>query len=127
MRTVSAGPVFFLPYQDLVSRPGAEVRLKDLLNIRLPLEIPPAGGGITATFTSRENQRLPRLQWVGAEGSMPVDVLDVEGSHSTGIGERNLADARPRDIFQFERVGFVRVDGSWDPGTRPLRVVYGHP
>ena len=126
-RSAPAGPEFFLPYRDLAARPGAEVRLKDLVNVRLPTEIPPAAQGLTATFTSRENQRLPRLQWVGVEGAVPVDLLDVGGIHSSGIGERALAEARPRDIFQFERVGFVRVEADWAPGGRPLRVVYGHP
>jgi glutamyl-tRNA synthetase len=126
-RKVPAGPAFFLPHRDLAPRPGAEVRLKDLVNIRLPEEIAAPGQTMHATFTSRENQRLPRLQWVGVEGAVPVDLLDVEGNHSAGIGERALADAQPRDILQFERVGFVRVDGDYVPGTRPLRVVYGHP
>jgi glutamyl-tRNA synthetase len=126
-RSVPAGPSFFLPYRDLASRPGAEVRLKDLLNLRLPAEIPPPGGSLTATFTSRENQKLPRLQWVGVDGAVPVDLLDVEGNHSNGMGEKALGGAAPRDILQFERVGFVRVEADWAPGARPLRVVYGHP
>jgi glutamyl-tRNA synthetase len=126
-RVVPAGPAFFLPRRDLVSRPGSEVRLKDLMNIRLPEEIPGPGESLRATFTSRENQRLPRLQWVGVEGAVPVDLLDIDGAHSSGIGERALAEARPRDIFQFERVGFVRVDSNREPGSRPLRVVFGHP
>ena len=126
-RTVPAGPSFYLPYRDLASHPNEEVRLKDLVNIRLPEVIPPLPGPITATFTTRENRRLPRLQWVGVEGAVPVDVLDLEGMHSTGVGERELATAHPRDIFQFERFGFVRVDGDADPRSGPLRVVYGHP
>jgi len=126
-RRVPAGPAFFLPHRDLAARGGAEVRLKDLLNVRLPSEIPSPGGALRATFTSRANQRLPRLQWVGVDGAVPVDVLDIEGNHATGVGERALGDAAPRDIFQFERVGFVRVEGDWVPGARPLRVVYGHP
>jgi glutamyl-tRNA synthetase len=126
-RAVPAGPAFFLPYRDLASRPGAEVRLKDLLNLRLPEEIPPVGQPLRATFTSRENQRLPRLQWVGAEEAVAVDLLDVDGNHSSGVGEKSLAEARPRDILQFERVGFVRVEEDWVPGSRPLRVVFGHP
>ncbi len=126
-RSVPAGPTFFLPQRDLASRPGAEVRLKDLLNVRLPEEIPGRGETVRATFTSRENRRLPRLQWVGVEGAVPVDLLDLEGSHSTGVGERALADAKARDVLQFERVGFVRVDQDYTPGRRPLRVVYGHP
>jgi tRNA synthetases class I (E and Q), anti-codon binding domain len=101
--------------------------LKDLINVRLPSEIPGPGGSLRATFTSRENQRLPRLQWVGVEGAVPVDILNIEGNHSSGVGERALAEALPRQIYQFERVGFVRVEGNWDPASRPLRVVYGHP
>ncbi|MGA9838872.1 MAG: glutamate--tRNA ligase [Thermoplasmata archaeon] len=126
-RTVAAGPAFYLPHRDLATRPGAEIRLKDLLNLRLPGDIPGPGGRLRATFTSRENQKLPRLQWVGVDGAVPVDLLDVEGNHSSGVGERALGDAHPRDIFQFERVGFVRVDGTWERGATPLRVVYGHP
>ena len=126
-RHVAAGPEFYLPYRDLAERPGAEVRLKELVNVRLPDPIPPVGEPIRVAFTSRENRRLPRLQWVGANGALPVEVLDVEGHLSRGIGEASLAAARPGDVFQFERVGFVRVDteATASPGT--VRVVYGHP
>ncbi|MGB6500481.1 MAG: glutamate--tRNA ligase [Thermoplasmata archaeon] len=125
-REVRAGPSFYLPRSDLAAHPGSEVRLKDLLNVRLPAEIT-STGAVRAEFTSRENRRLPRLQWVGADGAVAVDLLGTDGTHSAGLGEAGLAGARPRDIFQFERVGFVRVDGNWVPGTSPLRVVYGHP
>jgi len=126
-RRVRAGPSFYLAHRDVAAHAGAEVRLKDLINLRLPGEVPGPGGTLSATFTSRPNQRLPRLQWVGATEAVPVDVLGVDGAHSTGVGEAELGSARPRDILQFERVGFVRVEGDWMPGTRPLRVVYGHP
>ncbi len=126
-RHVAAGPEFFLPYRDLAERPGAEVRLKELVNVRLPDPIPPVGEPIRVTFTSRENRRLPRLQWVGASGALPVEVLDVEGHLSRGIGEASLAAARPGEVFQFERVGFVRVDTEATPAPGTVRVVYGHP
>ncbi len=126
-RHVAAGPEFFLPYRDLAERPGAEVRLKELVNVRLPDPIPPASAPIPVTFTSRENRRLPRLQWVGAEGALPVEVLGTEGELSRGIGEAALAAAQPGDVYQFERVGFVRVDTEGKPTTGVLRVVYGHP
>jgi hypothetical protein len=70
---------------------------------------------------------LPRLQWVGATGAVAVDVLDLDGSHRRGFGESALLSAQPRDLFQFERFGFVRVDGDWVTGREPVRVVYGHP
>jgi len=126
-RTVAAGPSFFLPRRDLTAHAGEEVRLKDLVNVRLDSALDAASGTLRATFTSRENRKLPRLQWVGTEGAVPVDLLGLEGDHSTGLGEGTLGAARPGDVVQFERVGFVRVEDDWTPGDRPLRVVYGHP
>jgi glutamyl-tRNA synthetase len=125
-REVRAGPSFFLPRRDIVAHPGEEVRLKDLLNIRLPDEIP-AAGAVRAEFTSRENRRLPRLQWVGVDGAVEVDLLGVDGTYSTGLSEASLGTADPRSILQFERVGFVRVDTGGVLGAAPVQVVYGHP
>lgn len=128
IRTVRAGPELFVSRRDLAAHAGAEVRLKDLVNVRLAAEPPPEGEGpVHAAFTSRPNQRLPRLTWVGVPGSVEVDVLEVDGTHRAGRGEGELARARPRDVLQFERVGFVRVDTTAEPATGPVRVVFGHP
>jgi glutamyl-tRNA synthetase len=127
IRSVVAGPSFFLPRRDLVAHAGEEVRLKDLINVRLEPEMALSGATMRAVFTSRENRKLPRLQWVGVPGAVSVDLLGVEGDHSTGLGESTLSAARPGEVVQFERVGFVRVDTDWAPGSVPLRVVYGHP
>ena len=126
-RNAVAGPAFFLAHKDLAAHPGEEVRLKDLLNVRLDPTVSPAGGTMHAAYTSRENRKLPRLQWVGAEAAVPVDLLGLEGDHTKGLGESALTEARPGEVVQFERVGFVRVEESWAPGSTPLRVVYGHP
>ncbi len=126
-RSVAAGPVFYLARKDVLRCLGSEVRLKDLLNVRLPESAPRGDEPIRATFTSRENRRLPRLQWVGALGAVPVEVLGIEGEHTPGLGERALLTSPPRAIVQFERVGFVRFDENWSPGATPVRVVYGHP
>jgi glutamyl-tRNA synthetase len=126
-RLVPAGPVFHLAHRDLSAHSDSEVRLKELINVRLPREIPPPGGKVRVEFTSRENRKLPRLQWVGAADAVPVDVLGIDGEHLRGLGESALRSAQPRQIFQFERFGFVRVDADWVAGTNPLRVVFGHP
>jgi glutamyl-tRNA synthetase len=126
-REVGAGPALYLARSDLLANAGAEIRLKDLVNVRLPPAVPEADAAVRATFTSRPNQRLPRLQWVGAEGAVAVDLLELDGSRRPGLAERSLRSARPRDLLQFERVGFVRVDADWAPDTEPVRVVYGHP
>ena len=127
VRPVRAGPAFYLARKDVLAHLGEEVRLKDLVNIRLPAEAPARTTPVRAEFTSRENRRIPRLQWVGRDGAVPVDILSIEGEHSQGLAERAVGEAQPRDILQFERVGFVRIDGNWLPGTSPVRAVYGHP
>jgi glutamyl/glutaminyl-tRNA synthetase len=127
-RDVVAGPSFWLPRADLARLAGTEIRLKDLANVELPARIPGLGEeAVAARFTTRENRKLPRIQWVGLEGAVPIDLLGLEGEHRTGRGEVAMATAKPREIFQFERVGFVRVEADWDPKTTPVRVVFGHP
>jgi glutamyl-tRNA synthetase len=126
-RIVRAGPSFYLARKDLEARGGVEVRLKDLINIELPAGAAVGSAPLRARFTGRENKRVPRLQWVGAEEAVPVDVLGVEGEHAGGLGEGALLSAAPGEIFQFERVGFVRVERDAVPGATPIRVVFGHP
>lgn len=127
-REVRAGPTFWLARADLGAHAGQEIRLKDLVNIQLPATIPTTGDGpLSVPLTSVPNKRLPRIQWVGTESAVPVDLLGLEGEHRLGFGERELAGAQPRDIYQFERVGFVRVEADWDPGSSPVRVCFGHP
>jgi glutamyl-tRNA synthetase len=126
-RTVRAGPSFFLARRDLEAHPGEEVRLKDLVNIRLPPGAPPRSGPVAAQFVDRENRKLPRLQWVATPEAVPVDLLGIEGDHTRGVAETALAGAPSRTILQFERVGFVRVDADPGPPQGPRRVVYGHP
>ncbi|MFZ3356526.1 MAG: glutamate--tRNA ligase [Thermoplasmata archaeon] len=127
-RTVPAGPSFYLARADVAARLGTEVRLKDLINIQLPAELSPDPSvTMEAKFTSRENRRLPRFQWVGTSEATPVDLLGIEAQHTSGIAEAALARGRPGDIYQFERVGFARVEEDWTPGSAPVRVCFGHP
>jgi glutamyl-tRNA synthetase len=126
-RSVATGPSFFLPRADLLQHAGEEIRLKDLLNLEVPETVPESGPGPTvARFTSRENKRLPRIQWVSSAVAVPVSMLDPDGSRRSGVGEAALLDAQPRDIYQFERVGFARIEADWAPGSAPVRVCFGH-
>ncbi len=128
VRTVAAGPDFWLPASELVRHAGTELRLKDLVNVHLPSDLAPdSDGAIRATFTSKENKRLPRIQWVAATEPTAVDILELDGTHRSGLGEGALREAGAGDRLQFERVGFVRVESNWSPGSVPLRVCYGHP
>ncbi|MCI4339965.1 MAG: glutamate--tRNA ligase family protein, partial [Thermoplasmata archaeon] len=125
-RTVAAGPRFWMAARDVRAHLGEEIRLKDLANIQLPATVD-EGIAVPATFTTRENKRIPRVQWVGRVGAVPVDLLGTEGEHRSGIAEAALGEAAARDVLQFERVGFVRVESDQVPGLRPVRVCFGHP
>jgi glutamyl-tRNA synthetase len=127
-REVAVGPEFYLPRADVVAHLGEEIRLKDLANIQLPASLPTEPTDpVAARFTTRENKRLPRLQWVETRSAVPVDLLGIDGVHSVGVAESSLRQARPGEIFQFERVGFARVEDDWVPASTPVRVCYGHP
>lgn len=126
-RRVAAGGRLYIPARDVRAHLGQEIRLKDLANVLLPASIEPSATALGGRFTSRENRRLPRVQWVSAQENVPVDLLGLEGGHTTGIAEAALATARPREVLQFERVGFVRLDQGWAPPARPVRAVFGHP
>ncbi|MCI4317378.1 MAG: glutamate--tRNA ligase family protein, partial [Thermoplasmata archaeon] len=127
-RTVSVDGTFFLARADLLAHAGETVRLKDLANLELPALLPSTGEGpVHAPFAGRENRRVPRLQWAEAASAIPVDLLDVDGHHRSGVAESALRDSAPGEILQFERVGFVRIEPDWTSGMAPVRVCFGHP
>jgi glutamyl-tRNA synthetase len=126
-RTARAGPSLWLPRKEVELHAGEEIRLKDLVNIELAAQAPAPGAPWAARFTSRENKRLPRIQWVGTDGALVVDLLDLDGAHHLGRGEAALAQVPPRTVIQFERVGFVRMEPVAQPGSEPIRVCFGHP
>ena len=125
-RTVNAGPSLWLADRDLRTHIGSEIRLKDLANIQLPAALPETGP-VEASFTSRENKRIPRLQWVARTDAVAVDLLGTEGEHRSGMAEAAVARAPAREVLQFERVGFVRIEADQRPDGRPVRVCFGHP
>jgi glutamyl-tRNA synthetase len=125
-RTVTAGPRLWLAATDVRAHLGEEIRLKDLANIQLP-PAAPGDGPVAATFTSRENKRIPRLQWVARPDAVPIDLLGTEGEHRSGVAEAALGTAPAREVLQFERVGFVRIEADLRSGERPVRVCFGHP
>jgi glutamyl-tRNA synthetase len=127
-RSVPAAPPYWLPRSELERHAGEEIRLKDLLNIALPPGPVGAGPGpLVARFTSRENKKVPRIQWVSATGSVPVGLLELDGTHCAGQGEASLRGAAPGEVLQFERVGFVRLEDRWTVGTEPILACFGHP
>ena len=89
--------------------PGSLVRLKDLCN----LEMLPDG---TFKHLGNDLEILKKgariIHWVGPD-ALPIDVRMPDGTTITGLVEKaaeNYADK----IVQFERFGFVRLEGQGD-------------
>ena len=124
-RTLHVEDRFYLPGRDVAAHAGGEVRLKDLLNVRLP---PPGGPTpLRVEFTGQPNKPLPRLQWVPMGEAVPISVLGIDHERTEGFGERDLARAPEGSLFQFERFGFVRADAPSPAPSEPRRFFFAHP
>jgi len=105
---------FWISSRD-VSMMGKEkiVRFMGLFNVRVEnVET----GVIEASFHSKsiEDARkigAPLIHWIPANTGIPCEVVMPDASISRGVAEDTCRKLKPNDIVQFERFGFVRVDG----------------
>jgi glutamyl-tRNA synthetase len=91
---------------------GNIVRLMGFINIRIQNV---RTGVIEAVFCSKSHEEAkklnaPLIQWVPAETGIPCEVIMSDATTTRGIAEDACNQLAPRDIVQFERFGFVRVD-----------------
>ena len=79
----------------------------------------PTGDDIDAV----REEGVPVVHWVPADGGIDVRMRTPDGD-VRGVAEPDFAAADVGEVIQFERVGFVRVDGSGDGESV---VYYAHP
>ena len=82
-------------------------RLMDAVNVEI------AGEDVNYHSTSFEEARDVKariIQWVPTKENVNVKIVMDDASVKTGLGEIALNDLEVRDIVQFERVGFARLD-----------------
>ncbi|MDH7607174.1 MAG: glutamate--tRNA ligase [Candidatus Bathyarchaeota archaeon] len=92
---------------------GKIVRLMELFNIRVDKV---EAYSIEASFLSEpyEDARkveAPLIHWVPIGADVPCQVIMPNATIAEGIAEKASRDLKPNDIVQFERFGFVRIDG----------------
>lgn len=105
-RILSVSSEVFIAQNDFETYRGKEIRLKDFCNIVLDKK---------ATFTSKENKEIPKIQWVVEH--LNVKVIMPDGTTISGYGEPSLKNTKADEIVQFERFGFVRIDSIGDEIT----------
>jgi len=122
LRFVPGKPVYVSKDDMELLRPGNFVRLKDLFNVEI-LEV--GEEGIKARFqgvdyeVARKN-RWRMVHWV-TEGKA-CEVWVPEGEELVireGLLESD-ADVKVDEVVQFERFGFVRIDGVKDGKVRAI-------
>jgi len=108
---------FWISTQDTTLFNGGKItRLMGLFNIEIENV---EDGVIEAFFHSKGHKEAKKLEaplihWLPAGTGIPCEVVMPDATTARGIAEDTCRQLRPSDIIQFERFGFVRVDGiNW--------------
>ncbi|MBI4018806.1 MAG: glutamate--tRNA ligase [Candidatus Aenigmarchaeota archaeon] len=101
-RSIAVGDRIYVEKDDYDKYKGLEIRLKDFCNVKL---------GDTAEVTGYEMKPTPKIHWV-PEKHIVVRVLMPGGETLTGVGEPNILKSKKGEVVQFERFGFVRIEGK---------------
>ncbi|HLD83543.1 MAG TPA: glutamate--tRNA ligase [archaeon] len=101
-RIIAVGDRIYIEKDDYEKYKGLEIRLKDFCNVKL---------GDTAEVTGYEIKPTPKIHWV-PDKHIVVRVLMPGGETLAGVGEPNILKAKKGEVVQFERFGFVRIEGK---------------
>jgi glutamyl-tRNA synthetase len=89
------------------------IRFMDLFNFRVEKV---GKTVIQATFVGESYEEArkvgaPLIHWVPFGGGVPCEVVMPDASVAEGVAEEACRSLKPNEIIQFQRFGFVRVDG----------------
>mgnify|MGYP001443184318 FL=1 len=101
--SIVSGSKIYLPSDDLSKiKDSSEIRLKNLCNVKI--------NGNTLEFTDFEHKKgIPIFQWCSA--SKNIKLYYPDGVVNSGLVEDNIDDL-DNTVVQFERTGFVRLEGD---------------
>ena len=103
VESIKSGSKIYLPGGDLsIIEDASEIRLKNLCNVKI--------NGNTLEFSGFEHKKgIPIFQWCSESKEIKLHYPD--GIISDGLVEDNL-DGLDTSVVQFERTGFVRLEGD---------------
>jgi len=92
---------------------GQTIRLMELFNIQIAEK---ASNGVTAIYASESYEdvrksKVQLIQWIPKGKEYSAQVVQQDASVSEGYAEQYCKKLKPDQIIQFERYGFVRIDG----------------
>jgi glutamyl-tRNA synthetase len=89
------------------------IRFMDLFNFKVD-NIRKAGGQATFKGESYEEAKklgAPLIHWLPVSSGVQCEVVMPDASVAEGVAEDACRELKPDEIVQFQRFGFVRVDG----------------
>ena len=103
IESIKSGSKIYLSSSDLNKiKDASEIRLKNLCNVKIK--------GNELEFLDFEHKKgIPILQW--CSGSKDIELYYPDGTISSGLVEDNI-DELDNTVVQFERTGFVRLEGA---------------
>ena len=115
---------FVIPRRDAenVTR-GGILRLMGLINVEVTKAVP---GRVEARLHSRGYQEAraleaPFIHWLAEGAGVGAEVVMPDASRAVGLAEAACSMLQAGEVIQFERFGFVRVDGP-----SPFVAYYAH-
>jgi glutamyl-tRNA synthetase len=101
---------------------GQLFRLKDFANFTLEKKKPPTGAFHSIPVDEVRDSDGPIIHWIPKDDTVAVELLEIDGSVTEGLGEPSLASLPVGTFLQFERVGFGRI---FETG-QIIRVAFAH-
>ena len=93
---------------------GSFVRMMGLFNVEVTDKGP---AGVDAKFLSKDHQKAREMEaqfihWLPEGVGIQAQVVMPDAQVAQGLAEPGCAGLEVDDMIQFERFGFVRVDGA---------------
>ncbi len=109
--------------KDAINYLGKEIRLLHFCNIKLSNTLNKTK--IDATFLSKENKDIPKINWVTSP--IACEILMPNAQITKGLIESTIKRLKNPGILQLERYGFVTFDKSEKRGSREtIKLWFAH-
>jgi glutamyl-tRNA synthetase len=102
-REIPVSNEIFIERSDFQENVGKEVRLMHFCNVILNRDR-------SAKVTGTELKDVPKIHWVPAKHAIKRRMMTFDISEKEILCEPSVANIKPGEIVQFERVGFARLD-----------------
>ncbi|TFF96777.1 glutamate--tRNA ligase [Candidatus Thorarchaeota archaeon] len=101
---------------------GDLFRLKDFANFTLTMKEPASASFHSVPVEDAREADGPIIHWIPRQNAIDVELVEIDGSLTKGLGEPGISSYPQGTFVQFERVGFGRI---FETG-KTVRVAFAH-